>query len=155
MQPATQYRSTHARQVAVGPAQPAEMSPLLSLEWEAVILDRCNLLLEATPSAAEGVLVAMQPHLQAPVVRYSPKIGVPMPLSTAGTLILVEAGRLDQGQQTELCQWLQERAASPHVQIVSTSSQPLFPLVQMGTFAADLYYKLNIVRMDLIGAEPD
>ena len=40
-------------------------------------------------------------------------------------------------------------AGIPRVQIISTVSEPLFTLVEAGTFLADLYYRLNIVRMDL------
>jgi len=36
------------------------------------------------------------------------------------------------------------------VQVVSTTSEPLFPLVQTGAFHPDLYYKLNVVLMDLL-----
>jgi transcriptional regulator of acetoin/glycerol metabolism len=37
------------------------------------------------------------------------------------------------------------------VQVISTTSRPLFSLVERGAFLRELYYKLNVVRIDLIG----
>ena len=51
----------------------------------------------------------------------------------------------------QLLQWLDQINERLHVQVVSTTSEPLFPLVQTGAFLADLYYKLNVVLMDLNG----
>jgi len=38
------------------------------------------------------------------------------------------------------------------VQVVSTSSEPLFPLVETGAFLANLYYRLNVVRMNVMSS---
>lgn len=50
-------------------------------------------------------------------------------------------------QQHALLQWLDDTAG--RVQVVSTTTQPLFPLVQRDVFRADLYYRLNTVFLDL------
>jgi len=39
--------------------------------------------------------------------------------------------------------------AAGQTQVVSTTPQPLLPLVQSGTFLARLYYRLNTVCVDL------
>ena len=75
---------------------------------------------------------------------------VPQPVD--GTLVLLEVARLNGKQQAQLLQWLDQSDPRPQVQIVSTTSRPLFSLVESGAFLADLYYKLNIVRMDLVGS---
>jgi transcriptional regulator of acetoin/glycerol metabolism len=59
---------------------------------------------------------------------------------------------LDAKQQIHLLHWLDLINERLQVQVVSTTSEPLFPLVQTGAFLADLYYKLNIVLIDLMGA---
>jgi transcriptional regulator with PAS, ATPase and Fis domain len=35
------------------------------------------------------------------------------------------------------------------VQIVSTTSRPMLQLIENGEFRAELYYRLNVVRIDL------
>ena len=98
------------------------------------------------------MLVAMTPLLGEPLQRYSPKAGVPVPQPSDGTLILLEVARLNVKQQTDLLRWLDEFDQRSHVQVISTTSKPLFSLVEKGAFLADLYYKLNVVRIDLIGS---
>ena len=75
----------------------------------------------------------------------------PLPQPSEGTLILLEVARLDANQQTELLRWLDQFDQRSHVQVISTTSKPLFSLVEKGAFLGDLYYKLNVVRIDLIG----
>ena len=97
------------------------------------------------------MLIALPPHLDEPLQRYSPKAGLPLPEPTEGTLILLEVARLDAKQQADLLRWLDEFDQRSHVQVISTTSKPLFSLVEKGAFLGELYYKLNVVRIDLIG----
>ena len=45
--------------------------------------------------------------------------------------------------QRRLCDWLEITAG--RTPVVSTTRQPLFPLLEAGTFAETLYYRLNIL----------
>jgi hypothetical protein len=131
--------------------RPVFLPSHLRAEWDAVCQGLHNLLLVGTPSATNEMLLAMTPHLPEPVQRYTSKAGRPVPQPSDGTLILLEVARLDGKQQTDLLRWLEQFDRSD-VQVVSTTSKPLFSLVERGAFLVDLYYKLNVVRIDLIGS---
>jgi hypothetical protein len=103
-------------------------------------------LVEAGPAVAGEILEVLRPYLRSPIEEYRPGVGVPVPHPGEGTLILLGVDSLDGGQQAQLLQWLDERRG--RVQIVSISAEPLFPLVEAGTFDASLYYRLNIVRIE-------
>jgi len=127
---------------------PSQATPLpteLALERNAVTREHCNVLVEAPPAVIEPVLAELRPHLRAPIHEYSPDNGGPVPEPTEGTLILLEVASLAPKQQAKLLRWLSE--CKGRVQVASTSSEPLFPLVERGTFDAALYYRLNIVRI--------
>ena len=120
-------------------------------EWDLVVQAHHNCLLLGTPTATREMFVALKPALREPLHEYMPPVGGPVPQPTEGTLALLEVARLDAIQQTQLLQWLDHFTERLPVQVVSTTSEPLFPRVQAGTFLADLYYKLNVVLIDLLG----
>ena len=132
--------------------RPVFLPSHLRAEWDAVFQGNHNFLLVGTASATNEMLVAMTPHLPAPLQRYNSKAGRQVPQPSDGTLILLEVARLDAKQQIELLRWLEQFDHRSHVQVVSTTSKPLFSLVERGAFLADLYYKLNVVRIDLNGS---
>lgn len=153
MQPAARWRP----QLTMGSAEEmaATQRPIvlprdLHTEWDLVIRAQHNLLLVGTPPDIHEMLVAMKPHLREPLQEHRPATGAAMPQPPEGTLILLEVARLDAEQQTQLLQWLDQFNERLPVRVVSTTSEPLFPLVQTGAFLADLYYKLNIVLIDLV-----
>ena len=57
---------------------------------------------------------------------------------------------LDRHEQAALLRWLD----ADRKQVVSTTAQPLFPLVARGLFDKALYYRLNVmlVSIDSTGA---
>jgi hypothetical protein len=120
----------------------------LSLEWNAISSEHCNVLVETTPAVAFQILEKLRPLLLHPIEEYRPKAGVPLPQPAEGTLILLGVQSLDAGQQAQLRQWLDE--GKDRVQCASISSEPLFPLVEAGRFDASLYYRLNIVRIEWV-----
>ena len=129
--------------------QPAFLPSHLRAEWEAVCQGQHNFLLVGPGSITKEMLVAMTPHFHAPLQQYSPKAGLPVPTPGEGTLVLLEVDKLDRKQQKQLLEWLDGFESRSRVQVVSTTSKPLFALVKAGKFLQNLYYKLNIVRMDL------
>ncbi len=79
-------------------------------------------------------------------------------LANKGTLFLDEIGDMPLEQQAMLLRAIQERAIlrvggdSPinvDVRIIAATNQNLLALVEEGRFRADLYYRLNVVRINI------
>ncbi len=75
-----------------------------------------------------------------------------------GTLLLDEIGALPLASQTRLLRLLEEREAQPvgfsqpvrvNVRIIVAANQDLREAVRRGTFREDLYFRLDIVRIEL------
>jgi len=131
-------------------AWPTGLRPDLRAERDAIIEAHHNLLLVGTPSATNGMLASLEPHLRHPLQQYKPKIGAPLPRE--GTLVVLEVARLDLAQQRKLLQWLDRFREGFYVQVVSTTCEPLFSLVETGAFLPELYYRLNVLRIELTGS---
>jgi transcriptional regulator with PAS, ATPase and Fis domain len=75
-----------------------------------------------------------------------------------GTLFLDEIGELLPEAQARLLRCLQERAVVPlgtsraipvNVRIIAATHRPLAEMVRLGTFRIDLYFRLDVVRLEL------
>src|SRR5215471_17697553 len=104
---------------------------------------RPNLLVEGPESTTDSLLVALTPHLRQPLWTWCAGV-------QNGTLVVRCVNRLDRGQQKQLLEWLE--VATGRVQVIATSSEPLFPLVKRGTFLDVLYYRLNVFRVEVTAA---
>ena len=69
------------------------------------------------------------------------------PSQNVGTLILNDVAALSLEEQRVLCEWLDD--ARGRFQVVTTSAEPLLPLVKNGAFLEVLYYRLNVVYAEL------
>ncbi len=78
--------------------------------------------------------------------------------ATGGTLFLDEIGDMSEGMQRKLLRVLQEGVVRPiggkqpvkvDVRVICASNRDLKVLVQKGTFRADLYYRLNVITIEL------
>jgi PAS domain S-box-containing protein len=79
-------------------------------------------------------------------------------LADGGTLFLDEISELPLAMQAKLLRVLQEREVEPvgadrpepvDVRIVAATNRRLEPLLEQGTFRHDLYYRLNVVRLEI------
>ena len=66
-----------------------------------------------------------------------------------GTLLLDEIGALPIPAQLKLLQLLQDDAAPANVRIISATNRDLQSLLASGQFREDLYYRLNVVHIEL------
>jgi Sigma-54 interaction domain len=105
---------------------------------------RPNLLLEGPEAQVQAVVAALRPLLLRPVTAWC---GGGLPDEHRGTLIVQEIHRLDDTQQRQLMIWMDDSVGT--VQVIATTSEPLFPLVERGAFFDVLYYRLNILRVEV------
>jgi transcriptional regulator with PAS, ATPase and Fis domain len=79
-------------------------------------------------------------------------------LAKGGTLFLDEIGEVSPALQVRLLRVLQERTFEPlgstrsepaDVRIIAATNQNLVELMQAGRFREDLYYRVNVVRIEL------
>lgn len=112
-------------------------------QWSIVRAARVNALIIGPAPTLDMVTMAIDRSFCRPISRCS----VPGPLGWAdvrgGTLILNDVAKLTRAQQEKLFEW-----SSNGVQILSLTPDDLFALVERGDFRADLYYRLNVVRID-------
>jgi transcriptional regulator with PAS, ATPase and Fis domain len=78
--------------------------------------------------------------------------------AAGGTIFLDEIGEVTSAMQVRLLRVLQERSFEPlgatapvaaDVRVVAATNRDLKQMVEAGTFRLDLYYRLNVVRLDL------
>jgi hypothetical protein len=116
-------------------------------EWSSLCSAHPNILLIGDAIATREALSDLQPTLQLPffICRYG-RVPLTLPPSeSVRTLILHDVGPLSLGEQHMLNDWL----SSERIQIVTTSTVPLFPLVTRGAFLETLYYRLNVIYVEL------
>jgi Sigma-54 interaction domain len=131
---------------------PIDLPTDLQAEWDAVTLAHANVLLAGTQCVTNSMIASLTPHLRKPVHRYRLHADSSLPLPTTGSLILSEIGALDLNQQLRIFQWLDRFHEGVPVQLVSTTSIPLYSLVESGAFHDGLFYRLNTIRFDLNAA---
>jgi PAS domain S-box-containing protein len=79
-------------------------------------------------------------------------------IADGGTILLDEIGDISAAMQARLLRVLQERVVEPlgsvqpvevEVRVIGASNKDLAKLVQKGSFREDLFYRINVVRLEL------
>ena len=109
--------------------------------------NRPNMLIVGHDAAVERALARLRPHLIAPIADWAPR-GVA--ISAIRTLIVKHVEALTQAEQARLMELSADVECS--VQVISTARAPLFPAVERGVFNDALYYRLNVVLLNLPAA---
>lgn len=112
-------------------------------DWWIVTTARSNVLIEGSDATIDAVLTALRAQLRSPVSDW--RSGGPD--AEAGTLLVRSVDRLDVEAQRSLLDYLSVKSASGLLQVVSTSAQSVFPLIDRGLFLEELYYRLNTVLL--------
>jgi hypothetical protein len=111
---------------------------------------RVNLLVIHGTGGLQDFLEWLTLDLQKPIASWctGERLVLP-PVEGTRTLILQDVGALSDADQRRLLDWLDR--AGGRTQVVSTTPAPLLPRVQAGAFIERLYYRLNIVCIDVTG----
>lgn len=121
-------------------------------DWALLCAVQANALLIGASKAVESSLAVIEPQLREPIVTWTPAMTALVPDGDCATLIIVGVTAMDVDQQRQLLKWLDVRSQS--VQVISTSEAPLWPLVEAGAFLQSLYYRLNVMYVDVTGTPP-
>lgn len=109
---------------------------------------RVNLLLTGAGPVIEDALTRLMPQLRQPIQTWSPPDPLELPSPTqSGTLIVRDVGALPLVDQYRLLKWLE--LSGGRTQVVSTTTTRLLPLVEATRFHDTLYYRLNVVCVDV------
>jgi hypothetical protein len=116
-------------------------------EWRSICASRHNVLLEGPPACTEAVLHLLKPYLGEPVTLK--RSGAPLELqaSMRGALVVHDVSSFSRPEQDRMLGWLD--GLDSRTQVVCTTTEPLFPLVARGLFHETLYYRLNVILLQL------
>lgn len=108
-----------------------------------------NVLLVGYEGAVVDTLDALRPSCRQPVETCEAGSFLALsPPSQTGTLILRDVGNLTQEGQRRLMKWLDDNVHD-RIQVITTNAAALWPQVRDGAFTEALYYRLNVIYIDL------
>jgi len=111
-------------------------------------MPRANLLLVGVDDRLQRILELLSRDYREPVAVWTPDQQLVLPATdTVKTLILRDVGSLSHVDQGRLYNWLDEAAG--RTQVVSTTPERLLPRVHAGAFMAALYYRLNVLYVEV------
>jgi hypothetical protein len=105
---------------------------------------RANVLLEGPHEVTDAIVDEAMGWLAGPHATWA---GAPPVSGRPATLVVRSVSALDPEQQRALLDWLD--APGDRIQVISTTIDPLYPLVSRGAFLANLYYRLNVLLLDV------
>jgi sigma-54-interacting transcriptional regulator len=118
------------------------------IDLQLVRHQRVNLLLMGPESAIQAVMTRLEPELREPIRIWTAPDPLELPVAAqTGTFILRGVDALLPADQRRLLEWL--HASWGHTQVISTTSARLLTRATTGGFLDALYYRLNIVCVDL------
>lgn len=110
---------------------------------------RVNLFVIGADDMVAPLVTSLWPYLATPVVVR--RLGEPLRLSPSwrliGTVVVYDVDTLTREEQHALNDWV--CGGKGHRRVVSTAAQSLLPMVEAGLFDDALYYRLNMVTIDL------
>ncbi len=120
-------------------------------DWHLLYTGHQNVLIEGAVASTTAVVSLLLPHLREPIARRHPATPLDLPDNESGTLMLEDAATLSPAEQKRLLAWI--HGAGSLARIVATARHPLFTNVERGLFDAALYYRLNVMLLQLDAAD--
>ena len=117
-------------------------------------LTRVNLFVVGADDLVAQLVSSLWPYLEPPLVvrrRGEPLSRAPTS-RPVGTIVVYDVDTLTHDEQQVLNLWV--GAGNGHCRVVSTASTSLLPMVEAGLFDDALYYRLNVVTIDLTSPIP-
>jgi Sigma-54 interaction domain len=130
----------------VGATRPIATS-LKQDDWRLLVTARANVLLEGPNQVTEAIVSEAMGWLPKPHFTWTE---VPPRGHRPATLVVRSVSEFNLEQQRSLLGWLE--ASGDRVQVIATTTEPLYPLVGRGAFLANLYYRLNMLLLDVAAA---
>jgi len=115
--------------------------------WATLLETHRNVLVTGPQRATEAFVRAAVARLRPPVHHVECESGLSLTPGPA-TLILRNVEALSDAHQQALTRWLDEEP-NRGTQILSLSSAPLYTLVTAGLFGNALYYRLNVIHLQV------
>lgn len=118
-------------------------------DFDVAHLSRTNTLVVGPDASVSDLLCSRWSTFEEPVMRRrsGERLRLPPSSEPVGTLLLEAVDTLTDYEQRALQDWLIVRNRATRV--VSTTAASLLDMVDAGTFNDSLYYRLNVVRIDL------
>jgi hypothetical protein len=116
-------------------------------EWRILREYAYNVLLEGPVAATDAALLRLLPHVRDPIVWNRPHAPLSPLNGKTRTFILSDADALSADNQQRLLAWLD--GTGSRTQVISMTQRPLYTLVRVGLFDATLYYRLNVMLLQV------
>jgi CheY-like chemotaxis protein len=139
--------SGQTHRLVSGPAVVGEVAPFLADALAIMASAHPNVLLIGSEAAADRALTLMRPHMRTPILSWTPREARHLPVESFTSLVIRHVDAADRAQQAQLHNWLD--GPGDAVQVVATTTAPLFPFILRGAFDEHLYYRLNQLCVDL------
>jgi hypothetical protein len=116
-------------------------------DWSMLQGRHPNVLVTGPRAATRAFIVAITPSLRSPIRLLDCTGRLDLP-TESGTIVLKDVDALSRHEQERLTQWL-DTAQPPAWQMIALTTIPLYHRVQTGAFLDALYYRLNIVHLEV------
>lgn len=124
-----------------------DVTPLRPEDWRLAQTSRVNLLLIGMDGAMNEIVDALLRDSRELMTTWQPGEHLVLPpVTQLGTMILHDVGALVLADQRRLLDWSQQAAG--RTRVISTTSAPLLPLIEIGAFSDRLYYRLNTICLE-------
>ena len=118
-----------------------------SSDWETIVTSGTNTLVQGTKSDLDACVLALTPFYPTPVVTPNDPIGTALAAIEKGSVILENVSRYTLEEQRQILSWLDVNGCG--VRLIATTTERLYDLVEGGRFIDTLYYRLNVIFIDL------